>query len=145
MKYNVMAWAYVLQYKDKYKEHGFAITDVTSNQMEMQAVIEALKEIKTKNLPIVLTTDSQYVCEGLNDWSNYWITHNWKTTSGKKVKNVELWKELITLRNSFSNITILHTRGHIGNEFNERCDQICNEKMDEYLNGRNGFLYGLKA
>lgn len=139
LKYNIGAWSFILQNNTNYFEIGEAIVNnpilknVSSIKMETKAAINSLKKIKDKKIPVVLTTDSKYVCDGINVWSKYWVTHDWRNKQGDTIKNLELWKELLCLANSFHNIKILHVRGHIGNPGNERCDQICNEKMDEYL------------
>lgn len=58
----VSAWAYTLSYGEHYKENKGAMYGATNNQMEMTAIIEALKAIKIRPflssyiviLPIVL-------------------------------------------------------------------------------------------
>ncbi len=48
--------------------NGFS-PNTTNNRMELIAVIEGLKEIG-ENVGIELTTDSQYVKNGINQWIN---------------------------------------------------------------------------
>ena len=95
-KYNIGAWAYTLQYIDNYFETGNVIINdpvkknVTSQKMEIYAAIYSLKKLKTKIIPIILTTDSQYVEQGINEWSKYWVNHDWRNKQGNKIKNLEL-------------------------------------------------------
>jgi len=139
LKYNIGVWSFNLNQNERYFETGEVvlndpeIKNVTSIKMEITASINSLKYLKSKIIPIILTTDSEYVSKGLNEWSKYWITHDWRNKQGKKIENIEFWKDLLSLRDSFFNIQILHTPGHSDNLGNERCDQICNELMDKYL------------
>lgn len=68
----------------------------TNNRMELTAVIEALKCLK-KPCRVVVRTDSQYVVNGVNQWLSEWVKRNWKTSSGKRVLNKDLWEELLNL------------------------------------------------
>ena len=86
-------WGAWLVYNETEKElYGFS-ADTTNNIMELTAVIEALKSLKRK-CPIIITTDSTYVKNGINDWIYSWKKNNWKTANKKSVKNKELWMEL---------------------------------------------------
>lgn len=52
--------------------------------------MEALK----KPSKVKLTTDSQYVKDGLTKWIHGWVKKGWKTADNKPVKNVDLWQRL---------------------------------------------------
>ena len=92
---------------------GFEST--TNNRMEVMAVIRALEEVE-KGTRIQLFSDSQYVI---------------KTMSGmfRKKKNTDLWRRLDRLVEDFS-IDWNWVRGHDGNIYNERCDTLCTEAME---------------
>ena len=92
--------------------------ETTNNRMELSAVIEALKVIK-RNCPITIFTDSQYVKRGITEWIDGWIK-NWKN-----VKNVDLWQELYPLSKQY-NIDWQWVRGHNGDKYNERADELAN-------------------
>ena len=64
-------WGALLIYREAKKElYGFSI-ESTNNIMELTAVIEALKSIK-RECPIVITTDSNYVKDGITKWIESW-------------------------------------------------------------------------
>ena len=86
-------WAAILLYKGHRKDlsKGYRLT--TNNRMELMAVIEALKSIKNKDIPVVVYSDSQYVVDSINKGYIY----NWMKKNFKNVKNADLWKELIYL------------------------------------------------
>ena len=43
---------------------------------------------------MVLSTDSQYVRQGITQWIHNWKKRGWKTAEKKPVKNVDLWQRL---------------------------------------------------
>ena len=107
-----VVWGALLVYKKSKKElYGFSI-DTTNNIMELTAVIESLKSIKRK-CPIIITTDSNYVKNGITDWIQSWKKNNWKTSNKKPVKNKELWIELDNLC-SLYDIKWKWVKGHSG-------------------------------
>ena len=58
-------WGALLRYKDVEKELSGGEAQTTNNRMELTAVIEALKALKTE-CNITLYTDSKYVMNGIN-------------------------------------------------------------------------------
>jgi len=83
-------------------EPGFA--DATNNQMELQAVITALRTIDGERLPqhmlgeiskVEIYTDSSYVANHVNSAIYEWPSNRWKTRAGAPVLNADLWKELV--------------------------------------------------
>ena len=94
----------------------------TNNRMELKAVIEALKEIEV-NSQITLFSDSKYVIDGITKWIKNWKMNNWKTTSKKEIKNLDLWRELYKLTSKFQ-ITWNWVKGHSTNEYNNKVDKL---------------------
>jgi ribonuclease HI len=89
------------------------------------ASIQALKKIPSGK-KIEIYTDSKYVKMGITEWIKNWKKNNWKTSSKKKVKNIELWKELDNLSEKHQ-IKWSWVKGHSGNVFNEEVDQLARE------------------
>ena len=124
-------WGALLIYQKSKKElYGFS-PETTNNIMELSAVIESLKSIKRK-CPIIITTDSNYVKNGITDWIHSWKTNNWKTANKKPVKNKELWIELDSLC-ALYDIKWEWVKGHSGHPENERADSLANKAIDENL------------
>ena len=70
--------------------------DTTNNQMELAAVIEALKTIikneKLEEISIKVFSDSAYIVNCFNDnWIKKWKQNNWINSKGEKVQNQEFW------------------------------------------------------
>lgn len=129
-KENVGAWAYTLKYLDHNKEDSGIAINTTNNKMELQAVIEALKAIKSKNIETIVHLDSAYVLNGITEWIHGWKQKNWRKSNKKPVENKELWIDLDNLRNQFANISFVKVKGHNGEQGNERVDELCNVAMD---------------
>jgi ribonuclease HI len=106
---------------------GKAMT--TNNEMELIAVIEALRKIK-KPSEISVTSDSQYVVKGMTSWIGGWIKNGWKTSSKKPVKNRALWEDLHRLSTPHK-VDWIWIRGHTGHAENERCDRLANEAASQ--------------
>ena len=122
-------WGAILQCKNYKKEiKGFSQL-TTNNIMELTAVIEALKLIN-KTSKIIITTDSTYVKNGINDWIHNWKLKGWRTANKKPVKNKELWQALDEL-SSKHQIDWRWVRGHTGHIGNERADKLANDAIDE--------------
>lgn len=101
----------------------------TNNRMEMQAVIEALKnlnEFASCDEACTIYTDSVYVKNGITQWIKKWKDNGWKSSSKSPVKNQDLWVLLDSLVTNF-NLTWKWVKGHAGNVFNEMCDGMATE------------------
>jgi len=124
-------WGAVLRYKDNEKELYGAEAHTTNNRMELLAAIEALRSLK-EPCTVNLTTDSQYVKNGINEWINNWKKRGWKTADKKPVKNIDLWQRLDELV-SRHKVKWHWVRGHTGHPENERADALANKAIDELL------------
>ncbi len=61
--------------------------------MELLAAIKALESL-TRPCDIILTTDSQYVRQGITQWIHGWKRKQWRKADKSPVVNVDLWKRL---------------------------------------------------
>ncbi|MBL0146233.1 MAG: ribonuclease HI [Chitinophagaceae bacterium] len=116
----------VLMYGGHKKEiaKGFRLT--TNNRMELMAVIAGLETLKTKNLPVHIYSDSQYVVKAITEgWLNNWMKTNFK--GGKK--NKDLWTQYYHLSKQFS-IKMIWVKGHATNPHNNRCDELATTAAD---------------
>tara|TARA_B100001250_G_scaffold197574_1_gene169589 strand:- start:242 stop:676 length:435 start_codon:yes stop_codon:yes gene_type:complete len=122
-------WAALLRHKEEEKMISGAVEESTNNRMELTAAIEGLEQLK-RPMVVVLTTDSQYVKDGITKWIEGWKAKGWITSQRKPVKNVDLWKRL-------DQVVAIHTvewkwvKGHSGHRENEMVDQAANIAIDE--------------
>lgn len=103
--------------------------ETTNNRMELMAAIEALAELK-QTCRVTLTTDSQYVRQGITIWLANWKKRGWKTAGKKPVKNVDLWQRLEEEAGRHQ-VEWLWVKGHSGHRENEIADQLANRGIDE--------------
>ena len=118
----------VLFYGKQRREIQKGYGNTSNNRMEVTAVIESLKIIKAKHIPVVIHSDSQYVV--------FAFTHGWiKGWEGRKwegVKNADLWQELTKLKRMFNSVTFVWVKGHADNEWNNYCDKLASEAKRIY-------------
>ncbi|MHC1727129.1 MAG: ribonuclease HI [Syntrophobacteraceae bacterium] len=120
-------WGAILRFKGHEKEISGYAPHTTNNQMEMQAVIEALKMLK-EPCRVILHTDSQYLKNGITLWIQGWKRNGWKTAGKLPVKNRKLWEELDELSQQHR-IEWVWVRGHAGHPENERCDELARNEI----------------
>ena len=125
----VGGWGAILIYKDHKKEICGSSVDTTNNIMELTAVIKALDTLK-EPCHVVLTTDSNYVKDGITDWIKNWKLNGWKTSNKQPVKNQDLWKQLDTLSEKHV-IEWKWVKGHSGHPGNEHADALANEAIEQ--------------
>ncbi|MCH9780553.1 MAG: ribonuclease HI [Alphaproteobacteria bacterium] len=114
-------WAYVLHPPIGDTIEGFAhLASTTNNRAELEAAIQALRVIPEK-ASVTVYTDSEYVVKGMQQWIHNWIRKNWRTSSGSKVKNADLWENLLVLAQQ-RHVQWEWVKGHAGNVHNERAD-----------------------
>lgn len=113
----VGAWCAIITCNGREKEiHGIE-SGSTNNRMELRAVVEAVKILKTP-CEVVVVTDSQYVCTGAASMKN-WLK------SGREHANMDIWQELISVgKKGKHHLTFHKVTGHSGHPMNERCDVI---------------------
>lgn len=99
---------------------GFRYT--TNNRMELLAVIVALEKLKKPQTEITIYTDSKYVCDSVE---KKWV-FGWEKKGFKGKKNEDLWRKFLDLYRKHK-VEFRWVKGHAGNEFNERADQIAVE------------------
>ncbi len=124
-------WGTILRFNGHEKELSGGEAMTTNNRMEMMAVIEGLKALK-EPCKVTLTSDSQYVCNGINKgWAAKWQKNNWIKSDKTKAKNPELWEELLRLL-KIHDVEIIWVRGHNGHPENERCDRLAVAAAEKY-------------
>ena len=122
-------WGALLRYGDNEKKIYGGDRLTTNNRMELTAAIEALASLKETSR-VILTTDSQYVRQGITNWMDNWKRRGWKTANKKLVKNVDLWQRLEKEASSHE-VEWMWVKGHSGHRENEMADQLANQGIDE--------------
>lgn len=115
-------WGAIMRFNGVEKELSGGDKDSTNNRMEMMAVIAALESL-TRPCNVKITTDSQYVMKGMQEWLPGWKKRNWKTAGKKPVKNVDLWQRMEKAAAQHK-LEWEWVRGHQGHVENERADAL---------------------
>ncbi|MBO9618105.1 MAG: ribonuclease HI [Niabella sp.] len=116
----------LLMFGKHVKELSGGFKKTTNNRMELLAVIEGLKALKTADIPVTVYSDSQYVVNAVTKgWLANWIRTDFK--GGKK--NRDLWTEYYQLAKKFQ-IRFVWVKGHADNPYNNRCDVLATTAAD---------------
>lgn len=116
-------WGAVLRYGGREKELCGGEETTTNNRMELTACIEALSCLK-EPCEVVMTTDSQYVVNGMTKgWAESWQKNGWIKSDKKPAQNKDLWERLLNEAKRHK-LTFCWIKGHAGHKENERCDAL---------------------
>ena len=123
-------WAAVLIAGEHKKEISGGSKETTNNIMELTAILEALKALKTE-CEVELFSDSAYCVNAFEQgWIYGWIKKGWKTADGSEVKNKEIWQEIYSLTKKHK-VTFIKVKGHSDVELNNRCDELAREEISK--------------
>lgn len=107
----------------KIGEYSNMYKNTTNNQMELAAVIIALRLIKKEYDSITIYSDSMYVIGC--------ATKGWK-----RKKNIKLWEEFDKQFERISkfchNIKFEHVKGHANNEWNNYVDKLAVKASQQF-------------
>lgn len=105
----------------------------TNNRMELTAAIRALEALKPR-CRVHLFTDSLYLRKGITEWLPGWIARGWRRKEGV-LQNEDLWRRLAELIQEHQ-IRWDWVKGHAGNRWNERADQLATLEIRKQRAGR---------
>lgn len=101
----------LLKYGEREKEISRYIGTATNNIAELEAIRTGLSQIRNRQLPVRVVTDSSYALGVL--------TLGWRPQ-----KNRELIRSIQELISTFSDIRFVKVRGHAGHRENEIADRL---------------------
>lgn len=123
--------AVVLDERGVPRELSGSEAESTNNRMELMAAIRALESLPEPS-EVDLITDSTYLKKGITEWIDGWRRRGWMTAAKQPVKNKDLWVELDTAVQRHR-IRWRWTRGHVGNEWNEKAHDLASAAIDRPL------------
>lgn len=118
-------WGAVIRFGAHEKELSGGEGNTTNNRMELMAAIEALNAL-TRPCHVILSTDSNYVKDGITKWIFAWQKNGWRTADRKPVKNAELWQALLEAVRRHK-VEWRWVKGHAGHPENERADKLASD------------------
>jgi len=122
-------WGVVLRFQGSEKELYGGEAATTNNRMELTAVIRGLAVLDPGSA-VEVTTDSQYVKNGITQWIHGWKRNGWRTAAKKPVKNDDLWRQLDEAA-ARHRVNWHWVKGHAGHPENERADRLANRGIDD--------------
>ncbi len=122
-------WGAVLIFGEHQKSFWGGEPHTTNNRMELQAAISGLNAL-TEPCTVDLTTDSQYVKKGVQEWMSNWKKNQWRTAAKKPVKNEDLWRALDEALAPHQ-VEWYWVKGHSGHPENELADALANRGIDQ--------------
>lgn len=121
-------WAYLKTLNGKtFKRSGYVAAKTTNIEMEMVAVIQALRSLSRTDLPTIVYTDLDMIPKGMNEWMPNWIANGWRNSQKQPVAKKAQWEALKALRDARApgaEITFVWVRGHSGQPQNEEVDRL---------------------
>lgn len=115
-------WAGVFIHRDKRANISGFEKSTTNNRMELMAAIESVNHVP-ETISATIYTDSTYVKNGITSWIKSWQSNNWRSASGKPVKNQDLWIALAEAIKS-KNIEWVWVKGHADCVNNNNADFV---------------------
>lgn len=109
----------ILRSGNHYKELSGGFRMTTNNRMELLAVIEGLKAIKTPGKDVTIYSDSKYVVDSVE---KKWV-FGWLKIGFKGKKNKDLWLRFLEVY-KMHQVKFIWIKGHNSHPENERCDQL---------------------
>jgi ribonuclease HI len=102
--------------------------------MELRAAIEGLSALK-ESCEVEITTDSEYLKNGITSWIEGWKRNGWRTAQKQPVKNQDLWERLDQLATKHKT-RWRWTKGHASHDDNNRCDELATAAARRMARGR---------
>src|SRR3546814_20330582 len=118
-------WGAVIRYGEHEKELTGGESNTTNNRMELMAAIQALSALN-RPCHVIVSTDSNYVKDGITKWIFGWQTHGWRTADRKPVKNADLWQPLLEDLRPHE-IKWQWVKGHSGNTENKQAKKLARQ------------------
>lgn len=121
-------WGALLMFGPLTRELSGFESATTNNRMELCAAISGLAALKEPCI-VDLYSDSSYLVNAMNNgWLKRWTRNQWKTTSGKRVENIDLWEVILALMSQHT-VRFHKVKGHADNPYNNRCDFLAREAI----------------
>ena len=112
-----------------------AVASGTNQIAELMAVLEAITS-HPGDEPLCIEADSQYAIKCASEWVHGWRRKGWRTANGKPVQNLALVQGIErAIAERPGPVTFVWVRGHQGDRFNERADELAGIAAREIRDG----------
>lgn len=122
-------WAVIAVHDDSQRFVNYGKEpNTTNNRMELTAIIEALKMVRTikgEEVKHTIFTDSNLCRQTICLWATRWESLGWRKPDQSIPSNLDLVKQAYHLYKSLD-IQIEWVPGHKGDKWNEEVDKLAN-------------------
>ncbi len=94
----------------------------------MLAVINGLNALPAGSV-VEVHSDSQYVVFGITKWIEHWIANDWP----RRVKNADLWKDMLKAQHRHKVVEWNYVKGHAGDKYNEMADSLAGAMAEQEI------------
>ena len=120
---------------DGWHTHGGCSKHTTNNRMELRAFESALwvaVDFMDEGSEVMICMDSAYVYNAVAlGWVFKWAANGWKTKSGKKVVNADVWHSVHSmLQVAKDSVKLVKVKGHSGNTYNDMADALARKALN---------------
>ncbi|WP_051028626.1 ribonuclease H family protein, partial [Cellulosimicrobium cellulans] len=128
-----IGWAWINH--DGTFDSGGAVSG-TNQVAELTALLQAVRAHPGAE-PLLIESDSQYAIKCASEWVVAWKRKGWRTAGGQPVKNLELVQAIDrVIAERAGPVRFRWVRGHVGDPFNERADQLAGLAAQDWAAGR---------
>ena len=107
----------------------------TNQVAELTALLRAI-EAHPGAQPLRIESDSQYAIKCASEWVTGWKRKGWRTAAGGPVQNLALIQSIDqAIAERAGPVTFVWVRGHQGDQFNERADELAGIAAREVRDG----------
>jgi ribonuclease HI len=104
----------------------------------LSALLRAI-EAHPGDEPLLVESGSQYAIRSVSEWSDGWKRNGWRSPSGDPVPNLDLVQSIdLAVTERTGPVRFHWVRGHVGNPYNDRVDQLAGFAAEEWDAGRGG-------
>lgn len=101
--------------------------------MELSAAHHALSYLSDHlddiQEPVCFVSDSKYVINGIQTWSQTWVRNGFRTSRGKPVEHTEMWKSVLALNRP--SVEWKWLKGHSGHFFHDYVDKLAHTQATQ--------------
>jgi ribonuclease HI len=131
-----IGWAWIAHEGGRFDSGGAA--SGTNQVAELTAILQAILAHPGPE-PLLVESDSQYAIRCASEWLEGWKRKGWRTASGGPVKNLALVQAIDrAIAERPGPVRFRWVRGHVGNPFNERADELAGLAAQDWAAGRGG-------
>lgn len=131
-----IGWAWIAHEGGRFDSGGAA--SGTGQVADLTALLRAI-EAHPGSEPLLVESDSQYAIRCASEWLEDWKRQGWRTATGGDVQHLDLVQAIDrAIAGREGPVRFRWVRGHVGDPFNERAEQLAGLAAQDWGAGRGG-------